>query len=55
MADVEASHVRAVLDATGWRVRGVGGAAQQLGLKPSTLEARMAKLGLHRPPLVRRS
>jgi len=49
MSDVEAAHIRSVLDATGWRVRGVGGAAEQLGLKPSTLEARMAKLGVHRP------
>ena len=55
MADVETSHVRSVLDATGWRVRGAGGAAEQLGLKPSTLEARMAKLGLRRPKLARPS
>jgi hypothetical protein len=26
----------------------MGGAAEQLGLKPTTLETRMAKLGLHR-------
>jgi formate hydrogenlyase transcriptional activator len=49
MADVEAAHVRSVLDSTGWRVRGAGGAAEQLGLKPSTLEARMTKLGISRP------
>ena len=46
-------HVLSVLDATGWRVRGAGGAAEQLGLKPSTLEARMAKLGLRRPKVAR--
>ena len=33
----------------GWRIRGTGGAADVLGLKPTTLEARMAKLGIHRP------
>ena len=55
MSDVETSHVLSVLDATGWRVRGAGGAAEQLGLKPSTLEARMAKLGLRRPKLARLS
>ena len=55
MSDVETSHVLSVLDATGWRVRGTGGAAEQLGLKPSTLEARMAKLGLRRPKLARLS
>jgi transcriptional regulator with GAF, ATPase, and Fis domain len=50
LADVEREHIRAVLDSVKWRVRGAGGAADQLGLKPTTLEARMAKLGLHRPP-----
>jgi formate hydrogenlyase transcriptional activator len=30
-------------------VRGVGGAAERLGLKPTTLETRMAKLGVRRP------
>jgi len=55
MSDVETSHVLSVLDATGWRVRGARGAAEQLGLKPSTLEARMAKLGLRRPKLARLS
>jgi DNA-binding NtrC family response regulator len=49
MVDVERDHVRRVLQSTGWRVRGVGGAAELLGLQPTTLEARMAKLGLTRP------
>jgi transcriptional regulator with GAF, ATPase, and Fis domain len=47
--DVEREHIRSVLERTGWRVRGVGGAAELLGLKPSTLEDRMAKLELRRP------
>jgi len=38
-----------VLEATAWRIRGSGGAADRLGLKPTTLETRMAKLGLKRP------
>lgn len=38
-----------VLQDTGWRIRGVGGAAEVLGIKPTTLEARMAKLGIKRP------
>ena len=42
-------HVLTVLEGTGWRVRGAGGAAQLLGLNPSTLESRMKKLGIHRP------
>jgi formate hydrogenlyase transcriptional activator len=31
-----------------WRIAGRGGAAEQLGLKPSTLRSRMEKLGLKR-------
>jgi formate hydrogenlyase transcriptional activator len=49
LADVEKEHIRAVLEATAWRIRGTGGAADRLGLKPTTLETRMAKLGLKRP------
>jgi transcriptional regulator with GAF, ATPase, and Fis domain len=47
--DVEKEHIRGVLESTGWRIRGLGGAADCLGLRPTTLEARMAKLGLSRP------
>jgi formate hydrogenlyase transcriptional activator len=49
MADVEKEHIRSVLESTGWRIRGAGGAAERLGLRPTTLETRMAKLGLTRP------
>ena len=45
---VEKRHIVAVLEQTGWRVRGAGGAAEQLGLKPTTLESRMQKLGINR-------
>jgi len=38
-----------VLQDTGWRVRGAGGAAEILAIKPTTLESRMAKLGINRP------
>jgi PAS domain S-box-containing protein len=47
--DVEREHIQSVLDSAGWRIRGATGAAALLGLKPTTLEARMAKLGLVRP------
>ena len=40
LADVEKEHIRAVLESTGWRIRGAGGAAERLGLKPTTLETR---------------
>jgi len=48
LSELEAEHIRAVLDSTSWRVRGAGGAAQRLGLKPTTLESRMARLGIVR-------
>jgi transcriptional regulator with GAF, ATPase, and Fis domain len=47
--DVERKHVLSVLHESGWRIRGLNGAAEKLGLKPTTLEARMAKLGIRRP------
>jgi PAS domain S-box-containing protein len=49
LVDVEVAHIRQVLESSGWRIRGAGGAAERLGLKPSTLETRMAKLGVRRP------
>ena len=49
LEDVEREHIRRTLEAAGWRVRGAGGAAERLGLKPSTLETRMSKLGVRRP------
>ena len=49
LIDVEKEHIKRVLETTGWRIRGVGGAADRLGLKPTTLETRIAKLGLKRP------
>jgi transcriptional regulator with GAF, ATPase, and Fis domain len=48
LVDVEVEHIRSVLDACAWRVRGVGGAAERLGVKPTTLESRMARLGIVR-------
>jgi transcriptional regulator with GAF, ATPase, and Fis domain len=51
LVDVQTQHIRSVLESTGWRIRGVGGAADRLGLRPTTLETRMSKLGLRRPKL----
>ncbi|HSD68109.1 MAG TPA: sigma 54-interacting transcriptional regulator, partial [Woeseiaceae bacterium] len=39
----------AALKRTGWRVSGKGGAAELLGVKPTTLADRMRKFGLHKP------
>ena len=49
LVDVQKDHIRKVLETSGWRVRGAGGAAERLGLRPTTLETRMARLGLTRP------
>jgi transcriptional regulator with GAF, ATPase, and Fis domain len=48
LVDVQTEHIRSVLDSCGWRIRGVGGAAERLGLKPTTLDDRMVKLGILR-------
>jgi transcriptional regulator with GAF, ATPase, and Fis domain len=45
---LEGDHIQAVLESTNGRIRGVGGAAERLGLKPTTLESRMARLGITR-------
>ena len=48
LAQVEQDHIRATLEKTRWRIRGGAGAAALLGLKPTTLESRMKKLGIRR-------
>ena len=48
LVDIQSEHIQSVLDSCGWRIRGESGAAERLGLKPSTLEDRMAKLGIAR-------
>jgi transcriptional regulator with GAF, ATPase, and Fis domain len=49
LQESEREQILAVLETTGWRIRGGNGAAEILGLKATTLEARMAKLGIKRP------
>ena len=49
LRELERAHIVSVLEQTGWRIRGAHAAAEVLGLKPTTLEARMAKLGIRRP------
>jgi transcriptional regulator with GAF, ATPase, and Fis domain len=44
LEEVERGHIIRVLEGTGWRIEGPGGAARVLGLNPSTLRTRMAKL-----------
>ena len=49
LTDVERRHIVRVLSGSHWRIEGAGGAAQVLGMKPSTLRSRMLKLGVARP------
>ena len=46
---VERAHMEKVLVACDWKIRGEGGAAERLGLKRTTLQSRMKKLGIQRP------
>ncbi|MGH9324472.1 MAG: helix-turn-helix domain-containing protein [Vicinamibacteria bacterium] len=48
LAEMERRHILRVLEKSQWQIAGKGGAAEQLGLKPSTLRSRMEKLGLQR-------
>ena len=48
LEETEKRHIIDVMEETGWRVRGKDGAAEILGLKPTTLESRMQKLGIKR-------
>lgn len=48
LEEMERQHILDLLEQTNWRVSGEKGAATILGLKPTTLEARMKKLGIER-------
>jgi formate hydrogenlyase transcriptional activator len=49
LADAERQAIQRALDAARWRISGPGGAAQLLGLRPTTLHAKMKKLAIRRP------
>jgi len=49
LEELERSHILKILDKTGWKVRGSGGAAEILNVNYSTLFFRMKKLGIQRP------
>jgi formate hydrogenlyase transcriptional activator len=49
LVDAEREHILGVLRASDWVLGGPKGAAARLGMKRSTLQWRMKKLGLSRP------
>jgi transcriptional regulator with GAF, ATPase, and Fis domain len=49
LEEMERAQILKILSETRWRIEGKDGAAVILGLHPSTLRARMHKLGILRP------
>lgn len=49
LENVERSHIIHILKDTNWKIKGVNGAAEILGINPSTLRDRIEKLGIERP------
>ena len=47
--EINIQHISQILELTNWKVSGKNGAAELLGIKPTTLEARMLRLGIKRP------
>jgi transcriptional regulator with GAF, ATPase, and Fis domain len=48
LEEVERRHIMRTLEESNWKISGEGSAAEVLGLNPSTLRARMRKLGIKR-------
>ena len=46
---LERRNILAALEKTSWKIYGPGGAAEMLGVKPTTLAARVTRMGLKRP------
>ena len=55
LEEVERRHIADVLDRTGGKISGAGGAAEVLGLHANTLRYRMKKLGISIGRQTRRS
>jgi DNA-binding NtrC family response regulator len=49
LVEMEREHILVTLQEIGWKIEGRNGAAQLLGINPSTLRSRMKKLGINRP------
>jgi transcriptional regulator of acetoin/glycerol metabolism len=46
LVEAERDHILQALERCSWRIRGSNAAAELLGVKPTTLESRIKKLGL---------
>jgi formate hydrogenlyase transcriptional activator len=49
LEDAEREHILQVLQAVNWQVGGAQGAAARLGMRRTTLQSKMVKLGIQRP------
>ncbi len=49
MEEMERRYIMRILEQTQWRISGERGAARVLGMKPTTLNSRIKKLGITRP------
>ena len=50
LEELDKQYIVDILERTGWRIRGRKGAAEILGLKPTTLDSKIKKLGISRRP-----
>ena len=48
LESAERQHIGRVLEETGWRIAGPDGAAERLGMKRTTLQSKIKKLGIER-------
>ena len=51
LEEAEREHIRQALEEAQWLVGGPTGAAAKLGMKRTTLQSKMVKLGIARPPV----
>jgi len=51
LEDAERDHIRRALEQTNWLIGGPSGAAARLGMKRTTLQSKMERLGIARPAL----
>ncbi|MBN1185419.1 MAG: sigma-54-dependent Fis family transcriptional regulator [Bacteroidales bacterium] len=49
LEEMERDHILRILKKTQWKIRGINGAADFLGINPSTLDSKIRKLGIKRP------